>query len=312
QAREVLDRYGLRGCGGRLGPVESLGFFARAHDVPIAQLLAEVRGSANSVGGAPAHPVESADTIYRPFFKAGIAVVLTLGAVWGAYLLFRIGLSRSFTAIGVHAVNAHGHAQIFGWVGLFVMGFACQAFPRFKHTTLFHPRLAYANLGLMVAGIVIRSVSEPLVHVPGAATIAVGASVLEVVAVVLFVWVIIRTLGGSAMQWEPYDYYILSALGWFVLQAVYETVYLAATVSVTDEKLVPLVATWQGALREIQIHGFALLMILGVSQRVFHSFYDLPSPSRRVSVAALWCVNAAVVGEAAGLILMRKVGHAWA
>jgi hypothetical protein len=32
-----------------------------------------------------------ADTIYRPFFLAGIAVVLTLGCVWGAINLFTIG-----------------------------------------------------------------------------------------------------------------------------------------------------------------------------------------------------------------------------
>ncbi len=49
-----------------------------------------------------------ADTIYRPFFKAGIAVTLSLGAVWGAYLLVRIALNGSFTAAGLHEVNAHG------------------------------------------------------------------------------------------------------------------------------------------------------------------------------------------------------------
>ena len=43
QVRPVLDRYGLRGCGGRLGPVESLGFFAQAHGVPLDQLLRELR-----------------------------------------------------------------------------------------------------------------------------------------------------------------------------------------------------------------------------------------------------------------------------
>ena len=37
----VLDRYGLRGCGGTLGPHESLAFFAPAHDVPPDQLLWE-------------------------------------------------------------------------------------------------------------------------------------------------------------------------------------------------------------------------------------------------------------------------------
>src|SRR5262245_14904127 len=84
----VLDRYGLRGCGGELGPAESLGFFARAHDVPIERLLGEVREqlahgrepAADRPGAAAA--ACHADAIYRPFFKAGIAVVLTLGAAW--------------------------------------------------------------------------------------------------------------------------------------------------------------------------------------------------------------------------------------
>ena len=65
-------------------------------------------------------------------------------------------------------------------------------------------------------------------------------------------------------------------LGWFLVQAVYETVYLAATLPGNRQELLGLVATWQGPLREIQIHGFALLMILGVSQRLFHHFYGFP------------------------------------
>jgi hypothetical protein len=118
--RPVLDRYGLRGCGGEWGPAESLGFFARAHDVPIERLLREIR---ERLAGRPDPSTEEdnrgestqlADAIYRPFFKAGIAVVLTLGAVWGAYLLLRIALTGRFSAAGLHEVNAHGHAQIFG------------------------------------------------------------------------------------------------------------------------------------------------------------------------------------------------------
>ena len=35
QLRGILDRYGLQGCGGRMGPVESVGFFARAAAHPV-------------------------------------------------------------------------------------------------------------------------------------------------------------------------------------------------------------------------------------------------------------------------------------
>jgi hypothetical protein len=318
--RPVLDRYGLRGCGGPEGPAESLGFFARAHDVPIERLLCEVRESLASQPGplpdreAAVGPTQLADAIYRPFFKAGIVVVLTLGAVWGAYLLLRIGLRGRFDAAGLHEVNAHGHAQIFGWVGLFVMGFAYQAFPRFKHASLAFPRLAWASLGLMLAGLVGRSVGEPLASsLPWVGPIAIASAWLEVAAIGLFVWVILATWRAAGKGLAFYDYYILASMGWFAAQAVAEAVYLAATLAAASrEELLALVAAWQGAIRDAQIHGFALLMILGVSQRVLHHFYGFPAANRRLSLAALVCLNFAVTGEIAGLVLMRSASRAWA
>ena len=82
--------------------------------------------------------------------------------------------------------------------------------------------------------------------------------------------------------------------------------------SATGDGLIALAALWQAPLRDAQIHGFALLMILGVSQRLFHHFYALPLPNQRLSLALLPVLNLAVAGEMAGLILMRVAGHAWA
>jgi hypothetical protein len=318
--RPVLDRYGLRGCGGPWGPAESLGFFARAHDVPIERLLCEIRERLDRRPGLPedrgaaGERTWGVDAIYRPFFKAGIVVALTLGAGWGAYLLLRIGLTGRFAAAGLHEVNAHGHAQIFGWVGLFVMGFAYQAFPRFKHVSLACPRLAWGSLGLMLAGLIGRSVGEPLAgSLPWAGPVAIACAWLEVAAIGLFAWVILATWRAAGKGLAFYDYYILAALGWFAVQAVAEAVYLAATLAVASrEDLLALVATWQGAIRDAQIHGFALLMILGVSQRILYHFYGLPAASRRVSLAALVCLNLAVTSEIAGLVLMGAASRAWA
>jgi hypothetical protein len=319
QLRPVLDRYGLRGCGGRLGPMESLGFFARAHDVSLEHLLGELReragqpqASSDQANDGP--DARREDTIYRPFFKAGILVVLTLGAVWGAYLLLRIAWNGSFRAAGLHELNAHGHAQVFGWVGLFVMGFAYQAFPRFKHTSLAVPRLAWASLWLLLAGLIGRSVVEPLVNpLPWAGPVAVASAWVEVAAIGIFAWVVLATWRAAGKGLAFYDYYILAALGWFVIQAVFEALYLRATLAAAGrDELLALVATWQGALRETQIHGFALLMILGVSQRILHHFYGFPAPSQRLSLAALVCLNLAVTGEITGLVLMRGAGRTWA
>ena len=47
------------------------------------------------------------------------------------------------------------------------MGFAYQAFPRFKHTRLAFPGLAWLSFVLMLGGLVTRSVLEPLADGPG-------------------------------------------------------------------------------------------------------------------------------------------------
>ena len=65
--RPVFDRYGLTGCGGDLGPQEPLWFFARAHRVDEARLIAELEEAARSEGLKPARlrfAPEPADTIY--------------------------------------------------------------------------------------------------------------------------------------------------------------------------------------------------------------------------------------------------------
>ena len=52
-ACRVLDKYGLHGCGGPQGPVETLAFFARAHDVPLERLLAELRDTESTTVKLP-------------------------------------------------------------------------------------------------------------------------------------------------------------------------------------------------------------------------------------------------------------------
>src|SRR5581483_9570432 len=246
----VFDRYGLKGCGGPEGPSESVYFFARAHGVDLESLLSELKDAIANPSVLPStERSTAADTIYRRFFKAAIITMLSAGGLWGAFLLLVIGTKEDFTSVSIFDVNAHGHAQIFGWVGLFVMGFAYQAFPRFKRTTLAAPRLALATWWLMLAGILGRSLTEPLAtDLPWLQGVALAAAGLEVLAILLFAAVILITWRQAGRELEVHDYYILSALGWFVVQAIYEMAYLAATFAAADRTaLLRLVATWQPA-----------------------------------------------------------------
>ncbi len=312
--RHVLDRYGLRGCGGEHGPVESVQFFARAHGVAEAQLLAELRDAvANPTSVQPALPEADAalaDSLYRPFFLAGMAVVLTAGATWGMLLLWRIGLQRNFTGLSVHEVNAHGHAQIFGWVGLFIMGFAYQAFPRIWHTSIQRPRVALGVLAAMVLGVVIRSVGmaagpERALALP----LALGGGLLELAAVVVFVAQILGTAWRARVPVEPYLAFIVAALGWFVAMAALSLAHTWNTMTAADSaQLVWFVATWQAPLRDLQIHGLALFMICGVSLRMLPGLFGLDDVPARRAWWAFGLLLAGVIGEVSLFLAYRLTG----
>lgn len=252
--------------------------------------------------------------LYRPFFRAGIVSVLTLGAAWGVYLLLRIASSRSFTAIGIHEVNAHGHAQIFGWVGLFVMGFAYHVFPGVRQTTLNGPRWARVSLWLMAGGLVTRSLCQALVPLhPWMGLAAVAGSIVEILAIVLFLALLLPPWARALVPMRAGEFYVLAALSWFLVQALYGTGHLVAMLLAPDrDALLAQIATWQAPLRDLQIHGFAMTMILGVSHWLLHGLFGLPRPNGRTSLRLLVVIQLAIVGEAAGFVLMRLVGHAWA
>jgi hypothetical protein len=310
QSRSVFDQYGLKGCGGLEGPAESLGFFARAHGVEWSDLMKELQESINNPNQGVPQAAGPADTIYRRFFKAGIAVTLTAGAVWGALLLIAIGLKGSFTAISIFDINAHGHAQIFGWVGLFVMGFAYQAFPRFKHATLWNPRLAVLRFYLMLAGLTLRVVGEPRHRFAAMLWLALLGTAVEVVAISLFILVMAETIRRSQKLLAAYDYYIGVAFFWFFAQAVLDLFHLYMTTTAsTKTALLQQVSTWQAPLRDLQIHGFALTLILGVSQRFLHGIYGFPEIPRQRALGVLGPLTIGVAGEALFFLLFRKTGQ---
>lgn len=58
------------------------------------------------------------------------------------------------------------HGMIFGFVALMAMGFAYQAFLRFKHSDFYLPKLAFATLPLILVGLTIQNVANFFVPKP--------------------------------------------------------------------------------------------------------------------------------------------------
>jgi hypothetical protein len=96
-ARRIFDKHGLRGCGGEHGPSEPLEFFAAVHQANLEELLRKINAEFASPSSKPyVYKASLQDYIYRRFFKAGVAIVLTVGCLWGAINLLQIAMERIF------------------------------------------------------------------------------------------------------------------------------------------------------------------------------------------------------------------------
>ncbi len=139
---------------------------------------------------------------------------------------------------------------------------------------------------------------------------AVGAGVLELVAIIAVVGILLLAFVRSEVKTEPYMAFLLAGLGWFVLQggmSVWHT-WTTMTAGSRDE-LIWYVSTYQAPLRDMQIHGLALFMILGVSVRMLPAMFGVPRLGDRRSWWAFALLLTAVVGEVVVFLTYRWTGN---
>lgn len=312
-ARKIFDRHGLHGCGGENGPAEPLEFFARVHEVNLEALLEDLNAEmAKSSQESYVYHETLADYIYRRFFKAGIVIVLSLGGLWGVVALLQISLGKELLRPALMpAIHAHAHAMIFGWVGLLVMGFAYQSFPRFKNTTLWRPELANFTLFLMLGGILLRATADMLQHGFWALGLGGISIAVEVTAIVLFMTIILKTSRQSIAPHNSYETFIIAALVWFLVQALFDGFFFFAEATAANlHQTIFRTALLDAPLRDIQLFGFAALITAGVSQRFVPVVYGLGKPKHDRQRLIFWLMNGSLVLDVISYAAFFLTGNA--
>ena len=252
--------------------------------------------------------------LHHQYVTAAIATVLTVGAGWGVWLLWQVAMAGRFTGISLQDVNAHGQAQIDGWVGLFIMGFALQMFPPVWHARLAGRRWSLVPLGTMLVGVVIRSVAMSIPLGALGPTLALVGSGLQIGATTLFAGMLVLTFSRSLERVQPWMGFVFLALASFVAQALFDGWHTWRTqMAPSREALLFQVATFQAPLRDLQIHGLALCMILAVSQRFVPPFLGIPETSPRRGWLGLGAIGAGLLLESTLFVALRLTGdHRWA
>jgi uncharacterized protein involved in response to NO len=145
-------------------------------------------------------PVQPASQ--QPF--ANVAPVVGAALVLGAGVGFVFAAVLSVTEATHTAggpwwqalVQAHGHIQLYGWAGLFVIGVALHLLPRLRGAGLARPELVPWALGALVGAMVLRALCQPLIALDGASIARLGlalSGVLECSGVGIVILLLLAT-----------------------------------------------------------------------------------------------------------------------
>ena len=147
-------------------------------------------------------PHQEPFTRVAPLLEAAVLLGAGGGFVLATILTLTSALAVPLGPWWLALAQAHGHLQLYGWAGLFVLGVAFHFLPRLRGTPLAAPWLVPWVLGLQVAGLLLRTLSQPLVTTTQAATwrvLLLASGILECVALVGAVLL----LGLTARRGQP-------------------------------------------------------------------------------------------------------------
>ena len=284
----VFRKYNLVVAGGVRGPNEPLAFFAKAHEVDYDEIVKELKAAIEKGPDKNTETIELVeDKVYEKFFKTAILMALTIGVTVGAIVLTYIGKNQNFHYVLHKLVQTHGHAQLFGWVGLCIIGFAYYIVPRVKNVELKYRELTTTSFWLIVTGTVIRIFAQPYANESTNILLPISG-LLEFMAVALFAFIILSTVLASQEKKEPYDKFIMAGVIWFLVCSIMNFI-MDGFMFFTNTNEIP--RTFYSPFVHVFLLGFAFMFIFAVNIRTVYAFLDVGTARVRAVNTTFWLLN---------------------
>jgi len=164
------------------------------------------------------------------WWSLGIAILG--GFMLGAHIAMQIGFNMSLPKALDVWIQVHGHLQLIGWVGLFIMGVSLHFLPRMASVPIEKKSTLRFILYLTVAGLLIRTNFEfwrPYVEDEKISDIfknlADFGNIVEFAGIILYVMLLIKTfLKAPDFKRKGFEivkpFFMLFILGWIVYSIV--------------------------------------------------------------------------------------------
>lgn len=129
----------------------------------------------------------------EPFWRVApmLQAALLMGACGGFVLASVLTLSSALSVpLGTWweaVVQAHGHLQLYGWAGLFVLGVLFHFLPRLRGAPLARAHFLPWLLAIAIVSLILRTISQPMLSIVPTLVwrlVLASSSLLEVIAIV--------------------------------------------------------------------------------------------------------------------------------
>jgi hypothetical protein len=237
---------------------------------------------------------------YLPFLAAALLFSLLGGFALAVSLPIQAALQDPVSAGWFSHAQVHGHLQTIGFVGLFIVGVSYYLMPGFSRRPLAFPGLAPLTLWLLVGGVLLRTLGQPMADRPFMAALMVAGAWLEAAGAACFVVSVVGTTAPNARRGETFAPMFIAGAVWFLVQAVVGALWL--TELARDGSTV-LPAARSVTLVGLQVFGFHLAFIVALMLHVFPTFFATGRMPQPVVLAAGALVEAGV----AAIIVARLI-----
>ena len=245
--------------------------------------------------GRPLTPVEIATLSSRRetalarllvlYIGTGLVFMLLPGTFLGVWNLMAISSHRSATTVPAAWIQAHGHAQIFGWIGTFILGIGFHSIPKLRRLAQFALSPVYVAWVLWTAGVSAHWLCA--VYGWQWRVLLPASAVLELAAFAIFFWTVAghRPPEPGKPKLESWVFVVIAgAIGWMLALLINLGVsfYLAMHAarpeipSNIDQKFL-VVETW----------GFLVPFVWGFSAKWLPVFLGLRPTYDRALLAAV-------------------------
>jgi uncharacterized protein involved in response to NO len=225
------------------------------------------------------------DRLWTYFFHAAVFFALFPGFATGGALFATVALGFPIGAWWQIHAQGHGHAEVFGWAGMMVLGVGYHFLPRLRGSALALPGLAAASFWVLVAGLGARVVLQSSLALRVSPALLPAAGAIELGGVTLALIVLRRTFADGPSQSSRPGFavvrpFVLVAFASLWLSLGLDLIGLvAAAADPTSASL----ASW-GHLSSLDVAFTGFLVPIGVamSARTFPLYFRTRLPDQRV------------------------------